>query len=207
MIDWEEQVFHPGGSVRYRFSAHGKRVVYATDVELDLFCGGDNPTEEKEAAARDYLRFVHGVDLLIADGMFSEEEYPSRVGWGHASIPTVIEVAAKAEVKQLAVFHHDPQHSDKCLDDLCSKYRSRNLTDPKVDLFWAEVFLAVSRLLALISSLPSSSSLRPTAICGLTPPDFRRLVPERFSNLRAGLSISCQQDSPLLNRNAIFVLR
>ena len=100
-IDWEEQGFHPGGSVRYRFSAHGKKVVYATDVELDLVFGKDKRTKEKEAAARAYLRFVHGVDLLIADGMFSEEGYPGRVGWGHASIPAVIEAAAKAEVKDL----------------------------------------------------------------------------------------------------------
>jgi len=144
-IDWEEQVFHPGGSVRYRFSAHGKKVVYATDVELDLVFGKDNRTKEKEAAARAYLRFVHGVDLLIADGMFSEEGYPGRVGWGHASIPAVIEAAAKAEVKQLAVFHHDPQNSDKYLDDLWAKYRSRYLDGPqKMDLFWAREGLTLA---------------------------------------------------------------
>ena len=145
MIDWEEQVFHPGGSVRYRFSAYGKKVVYATDVELDLIFGRDNRTEEKEAAAREYLRFIHGVDLLIADGMFSEEEYPGKAGWGHASIPAVIEAAAKAEVKQLAVFHHDPQHSDKNLDELWVKYRSRYLLGPhKMDLFWAREGLTLA---------------------------------------------------------------
>jgi phosphoribosyl 1,2-cyclic phosphodiesterase len=144
-IDWEEQVFHPGGSVRYRFSAHGKTVVYATDVELDLVFGKNNRTKEKDAAARAYLRFVHGVDLLIADGMFSEEGYPDRIGWGHASIPAVIEAAAKAEVKQLAVFHHDPQHSDKYLDDLWGKYRGRYLTGPqKMDLFWAREGLTLA---------------------------------------------------------------
>jgi phosphoribosyl 1,2-cyclic phosphodiesterase len=144
-IEWEEQVFHPGGSVRYRFSAHGKKVVYATDVELDLIFGGDHRTQEKEAAARDYLRFVHGADLLIADGMFSEEEYPARVGWGHASIPAVIDAASRADVKQLAMFHHDPQHSDKVLDDLWGKYRSRYLAGPqKMDLFWAREGLTLA---------------------------------------------------------------
>jgi phosphoribosyl 1,2-cyclic phosphodiesterase len=144
-IEWEEQGFHPGGSVRYRFSAYGKKVVYATDVELDLVFDEENRTEEKEAAARDYLRFVQGADLLIADGMFSEEEYPTRVGWGHASIPAVMEAAAKAEVKQLAVFHHDPQHSDKYIDDLWVKYRTRYLAGPqKMDLFWAREGLTVA---------------------------------------------------------------
>ena len=145
VIDWQEQVFHPGGSVRYRFSAHGKKVVYATDVELDLFFSQENRTEEKEAAAREYLRFIHGVDLLIADGMFSEEEYAARVGWGHASIPTVIQAAARAEVKQLAIFHHDPQHSDKYLDEVWVKYRSRYLKGPhKMDLFWAREGLTLA---------------------------------------------------------------
>jgi len=88
---------------------------------------------------------VQGADLLIADGMFSEEEYPSRVGWGHASIPAVIEAAAKADVKQLAVFHHDPQHSDKYLDDLWVKCRSRYVTESqKMDLFWAREGLTLA---------------------------------------------------------------
>ncbi len=144
-IEWEEQGFHPGGSVRYRFSAHGRRVVYATDVELDLIFSGDHRTKEKEAAARTYLDFIAGADLLIADGMFSEEEYPSRVGWGHASIPAVIDVASKSGVKQLAIFHHDPQHSDKYLDDLWVKYRSRYLAGPpKMDLFWAREGLTLA---------------------------------------------------------------
>jgi len=145
MVDWEEQAFHPGGSVRYRFNAYGKKIVYATDVELDLIFGKDSRSKGKKAAARDYLQFVQGADLLIADGMFSEEEYPSRVGWGHPSIPAVIEAAAKAEVKQLAIFHHDPQHSDKSLDELWVKYRSRYLAVlHKMDLFWAREGLTLA---------------------------------------------------------------
>jgi phosphoribosyl 1,2-cyclic phosphodiesterase len=144
-IEWEEQGFHPGGSVRYCFSAHGKKVVYSTDVELDLFFGVDNRTEEEEAAAQSYLGFVRSADLLIADGMFSEEEYPAKVGWGHASIPVLIEAAARAEVKQLAVFHHDPQHSDKFLDDLWVKYRDRHLAGPsRMDIFWAREGLTLA---------------------------------------------------------------
>jgi phosphoribosyl 1,2-cyclic phosphodiesterase len=57
----------------------------------------------------------------------------------------VIEAAAKAKVKQLAVFHHDPQHSDKYLDDLWVKYRSRYLAGPpKMDLFWAREGLTLA---------------------------------------------------------------
>lgn len=144
-IDWEEQVFHPGGSVRYRFSAYGKKIVYATDVELDLFLRKQGRSEKEEVSAEEYMRFVADADLLIADGMYSEEEYPARIGWGHGSIPTVIEAAAKANVKQLALFHHDPQHSDKVLDELWVKYRTRYLArSRKMDLFWAREGLTVA---------------------------------------------------------------
>lgn len=144
-IDWEEQVFHPGGSVRYRFSAYGKKIVYATDVELDLFLRKRGRSEQEEGSAEEYMRFVADADLLIADGMYSEEEYPARIGWGHGSIPAVIEAAAKANVKQLALFHHDPQHSDKVLDELWVKYRTRYLSGSrKMDLFWAREGLTVA---------------------------------------------------------------
>jgi hypothetical protein len=41
-------------------------------------------------------------------------------------------------VKQLAVFHHDPQHSDKFLDALSMESRSKYLFDEgEMDVFWA----------------------------------------------------------------------
>jgi phosphoribosyl 1,2-cyclic phosphodiesterase len=138
LVDWEEQGFHPGGSVRYRFTGFGKKIVYATDVELDLLLSKESRIKGKKTAVLDYLQFVQGADLLIADGMFSEEEYRHRVGWGHTSIRAAIEAAARAEVKQLAIFHHDPQHSDKSLDELWVKYRNEYLPAlNNMDLFWA----------------------------------------------------------------------
>jgi phosphoribosyl 1,2-cyclic phosphodiesterase len=144
-IDLEEQVYHPAGSVRYGFSIHGKRIVFATDVELDLIFGNGNKSREEKSHAEQYLRFIHGVDLLIADGQFTEEEYTARIGWGHSSIPVILEAASKAEVKQLAIFHHDPQHSDKFLDEIWMKYRTRcHLDDRDMDLFWAREGLTVA---------------------------------------------------------------
>ena len=144
-IDWQEQVYHPGGSVRYRFHINGKRIVYATDIELDqLFCETDT-SEKREDLCREYLGFIHNADLLIADGMYTEEEYPDKRGWGHSSIPILIHVASQAHVKQLAVFHHDPQHSDSFLDDLWvknrPKYRSAN---HYMVVFWAREGLTLS---------------------------------------------------------------
>jgi phosphoribosyl 1,2-cyclic phosphodiesterase len=138
VIDWEEQLYHPAGSVRYSFNVCGKRIVFATDVELDLIFGEGRKTQEEKMHGEQYLRFIHGVDLLIADGQFTEEEYSGRVGWGHSSIPVVLDAASRAEVKQLAIFHHDPQHSDTLLDEIWMKHRTRyGAEDQGMDLFWA----------------------------------------------------------------------
>jgi phosphoribosyl 1,2-cyclic phosphodiesterase len=137
-VDWQEQVYHPGGSVRYRLQVDGKKIIYATDIELDRIFKGDSGHDRDKASAQEYLEFIQGADLLIADGQFTEEEYPSKVGWGHSSIHLLLDVAYEAEVKQLAIFHHDPQHSDKFLDEFWMGKRSKFLTDYKrMDIFWA----------------------------------------------------------------------
>jgi phosphoribosyl 1,2-cyclic phosphodiesterase len=137
-IEWQEQVYHPGGSVRYKVNLNGKKVVYATDVELDNIFNNYENNEEKKALVREYMGFISHADLLIADGQYTEEQYPDKVGWGHTSIPVLLDMAFQSQVKQVAIFHHDPQHSDKFLDELWMKtrsiYRSRG---GKMDLFWA----------------------------------------------------------------------
>ena len=97
---------------------NGKKIVYATDVELDHIFKGDIAHPEDEVLAREYLQFIAGAELLIADGQYTAEEYSGKRGWGHTSIPLLIDVAAASGVKLLALFHHDPQHSDKFLDEL-----------------------------------------------------------------------------------------
>lgn len=137
-IDWQEQVLHAGGSVRFRLSINGKRIVYATDVELDRAFRGRGETRECSNLAREYLDFIAGADLLIGDGQYTEEEYTEKLGWGHTSIPVLLNAAFRSGVKKLAIFHHDPQHSDKFLDEIWSRYRSRiGSEDDRTEVFIA----------------------------------------------------------------------
>ncbi|MBW1791921.1 MAG: hypothetical protein JRJ14_06605 [Deltaproteobacteria bacterium] len=39
----------------------------------------------------------------------------NKKGWGHSSWEQALEVAEKAEVKKIALFHHDPEHNDSFL--------------------------------------------------------------------------------------------
>jgi phosphoribosyl 1,2-cyclic phosphodiesterase len=137
-VDWQEQVFHPGGSVRYRFNINGKKIVYASDVEIDRIYYPEKMTDNLEKMGKEYLEFIDGADLLIADGQYTEDEYTYKSGWGHTSIPVIIEAAYRAGVKQVAMFHHDPVHSDKFLNELWAKYSpSYQTANPPMNVFWA----------------------------------------------------------------------
>jgi phosphoribosyl 1,2-cyclic phosphodiesterase len=97
---------HPDGVVVYRVKAGGHSAVFATDVEH----GG-------EEIPQDLIEFAQGCDLLIHDAQYTEDEYfgrdgPLRRGWGHCMWREAVEVAQKAKVKHLALFHHDSSRND-----------------------------------------------------------------------------------------------
>jgi phosphoribosyl 1,2-cyclic phosphodiesterase len=120
---------HPGRSYAYSFVKDGKKVVYATDSELDLH------VQNRDEAIRDgdllrklpeeTVRFIAESDLLIADGQYTDDEYPKKVGWGHARASTAVDLAVQAGVKQLAIYHHDPMHDDEELDRTVEACRNR----------------------------------------------------------------------------------
>lgn len=128
MVGHLEQV-HPGRSFAYSFSKDGRRIVYATDSELDLRIENrDEALRMRKAPRRmpkDIVEFATGADLLIADGQYTDDEYPKKVGWGHARATTVVDLAVQAGVKQVAIYHHDPMHSDDFVDGVIAECRDR----------------------------------------------------------------------------------
>jgi len=105
---------HPGITVGYRFEHEGKVVSYISDHEP---YGALNPKGEfsdKEDAA--VARFVAGSDLLICEAQYTNAEYAVKRGWGHSTFADILDLAQKAEVKRMALFHHDPLHDDDKLD-------------------------------------------------------------------------------------------
>lgn len=111
---------HPGRSYAYSFEKNGIKIVYATDSELDS-CLLDPEIVARDPGAlrelpRPLVEFMAGADLLIADAQYTDAEYPQRIGWGHARANTVVDLAAQAGVKQCALFHHDPMHSDEIVE-------------------------------------------------------------------------------------------
>ncbi len=120
---------HPGRSFAYSFEKHGVKVVYATDNEIDMtVLNRDDILKRPEALRRvpeEFVRFCSEADLLIADGQYTDEEYPAKLGWGHARASTVVDLAVQAKAKQCAIYHHDPMHSDQDMDDKIARCRER----------------------------------------------------------------------------------
>ena len=60
----------------------------------------------------EYIKFCEGSDVLIHDCQYTPEEINEREGWGHSDYESVVDLAHKAEVKRLILFHHDPSRKD-----------------------------------------------------------------------------------------------
>lgn len=99
---------HPDGSVGYRVTNGDRRLVFATDHEHGV-----------EAVDRTLVDFSHKADYLIYDATYMQAEYETlRKGWGHSTWYAAVQIARRAQVKTLVLFHHHPEHTDAELDEM-----------------------------------------------------------------------------------------
>ncbi len=117
---------HPGGCTGFRIEAGGASVAYLPDhepyrsVAAPAKPGASARAEDFETALTD---FVRECDLLILDSQYRRDEYPSRVGWGHGCLDDSVALAIRAQVGELVLFHHDPEHDDKMIDAMVADAR------------------------------------------------------------------------------------
>jgi len=98
---------HPNGATGYRITACGRTVCYVTDTE-------HVPGQPDQKI----LGLIEGADLVIYDCTYTDEEFPAKVGWGHSTWQEGVRLCRMAGVKQLAIFHHDPDHDDRFMEHL-----------------------------------------------------------------------------------------
>ena len=105
---------HPGLAIGFRIEMGQKSVVYVTDHEQYCRMLGDN--EHNRNQEREVMEFARGADLYIREAQYTDEEYPSKKGWGHSTVSDVLESAHEANVRRLALYHHDPMRDDEAVD-------------------------------------------------------------------------------------------
>lgn len=126
---------HPITALGYRFEYEGRIFCTCYDHEpyRNLFITDPEHPEYDEAMAYEGAevaneqndaieKFFQGADILIHDSQYTEEEYKSKVNWGHSSYEHAIASANRAGVKKLVLFHHDPDRTDAQIDELAKIY-------------------------------------------------------------------------------------
>jgi len=103
-----EFIIHPGPTIGYRVENDSKVLTYIPDHEPMI--GSMDLYKENKWVSGYYL--CKEADALIHDAQYTVEEYQTRIGWGHSTTKHVIDLAKRANVKNLFMFHHDPEHSD-----------------------------------------------------------------------------------------------
>ncbi len=95
---------HPKiGTFVIKVELNGKSVVYATDTEG--YVGGDTRLAQ----------FAKNASVLIHDAQYTPDEYLKTQGFGHSTYEMAAQVAKAANVENLVLFHHDPNHDDEQL--------------------------------------------------------------------------------------------
>ncbi|MBL8817913.1 MAG: metal-dependent hydrolase [Planctomyces sp.] len=85
---------HPGGSIGFKLQTPGLTIAYITDT----------------TAPGDYCEFVRGVDVLIHECYFPDEQHDWAIKTGHSSASCVARLAANAGAGRLILVHADPQN-------------------------------------------------------------------------------------------------
>jgi phosphoribosyl 1,2-cyclic phosphodiesterase len=104
---------HPQGCLGFRVECGGFVLVYATDNE-------PGSTEND----RNVRELAKGADLMIYDAQYTPYEYSNfKKGWGHSTWREGVNIAEETGVKQLILFHHDPDHNDVFVDSIAEEAR------------------------------------------------------------------------------------
>jgi phosphoribosyl 1,2-cyclic phosphodiesterase len=132
------RVNHPVACLAYKLRYNGKVFIYGGDHEpyRNIYRDGSQGSdldedflEELDRNAADQngkiIDFCKDADLVSWDGQYTEEEYRSKIGWGHSSHEADIELARKASIKHLILTHHEPMSSDEKLAGIEAQIRTK----------------------------------------------------------------------------------
>jgi phosphoribosyl 1,2-cyclic phosphodiesterase len=116
-------VVHPGPTIGYRLETSQGSVAYIPDHEPALAGAiGSNSTDWISGSS-----LAQGVDALLHDAQYFEDEYADRVGWGHSSVADAVAFTRAVGAHRLVLFHHEPSHTDDELERL--EAHARGLAD------------------------------------------------------------------------------
>ncbi len=116
---------HPGGSMAYELTLNAKRVIYATDNEITQY--------NKDQ----FVSLFKETDILIHDAYFFHESRSLHKNWGHSFLVDVLDLADKAQVKSLYLYHVSPELTSDSLVEMKQCVQSFLATKPHLHIEFA----------------------------------------------------------------------
>ena len=111
---------HVGPTLGYRLEWQGVSIAYLSDHGQGcvgtMSKAGMSEDRSDDFVPDDVLDLCDGVDLLIHDAQHTPAEFEHKRHWGHCTVDYAVHVAKEAGAARLALFHHDPAHSDDQID-------------------------------------------------------------------------------------------
>ena len=100
---------HIGNTLGFRVEADGASFAYVPDHQAPV---------DRSTVSAAVLELCDGVDLLVHDAQYTEDEFVELSDWGHSTPAYAVRVATEAGARRLDMFHHDPGHTDRQIDGM-----------------------------------------------------------------------------------------
>lgn len=143
---------HPVMNFGYLIEADGQKMFFTGDHEPpgNIYEPGDEEYDEYSEILQlkneSIYRWVRDIDMIVADSMYTEEEYPAKVGWGHGTHMTCLDMARQVGAGSVVMTHHEPVRLDAELDAIGAALRVKRADDdPKVVLAREGMMIDIGR--------------------------------------------------------------
>ncbi len=115
---------HPALTLGYRLTADNATIVYCCDHEpySPALASGHGDISGQDLR---HAEFMQDADLLIHDAQYTAAQYSEKIGWGHSTGEYAVRLAQHANVRRVALAHHDPLHDDAAIDRIVEDLRSQ----------------------------------------------------------------------------------
>jgi ribonuclease BN (tRNA processing enzyme) len=108
---------HPSPTLTFKITENNACFIYMTDNELNIdHTQGKQDDSFLRTMNQDLISFCKDCDYLVHDAMFEETSMLDKKGWGHSSNVSLAQFSIMANIKNLVLFHYNPDYDDTKID-------------------------------------------------------------------------------------------
>jgi phosphoribosyl 1,2-cyclic phosphodiesterase len=110
---------HSSPTITFKLTEGNKNFVYMTDNELYMKDSTQGYSQKEILNKnKELIDFCSGCDYLIHDSMYDEISVLGKKGWGHSGNITLAHFSILSKVKNLVLFHYNPDYCDEKIESL-----------------------------------------------------------------------------------------